>query len=180
MRQQVPTFPHEPVWTLPIVRDGQVIPRKAPCIHLAEFLVTTTTFTRLQLATRIHFALLRNLGEGIDVGRMLRQRDYADEALNVCRSLDDDGLFDLANRFEEATAAENAKVHMDVAAKAARAALALIPRRGPVTPQEMPWSQQTSGFGLTHTLEAEPPTPPVRRFSVSGWLGFGADSQERH
>ncbi len=144
--------------------------------------MTTTTFTRLQLATRIHFALLRNLGEGIDVGRMLRQRDYADEALNVCRSLDDDGLFDLAKRFEEATAAENAKVHMDVAAKAARAALALIPRRGPVTPQEMPWSQQTSGFGLSQALGAlEPERPtPQRRFSVSGWLGIGSSSQERH
>lgn len=168
------------MWGLPIVRDGQVDPRKAPFGHLAEFLVTTTTFTRLQLATRIHFALLRNLGEGIDVGRMLRQRDYADEALNVCRSLDDDGLYDLADRFEEATAAENAKVHMDVAAKAARAALALIPRRGPVTPQEMPWSQQTSGFGLNHALGALEPSAPPRRFSVSGWLGFGSASQERH
>lgn len=146
--------------------------------------MTTTTFTRLQLATRIHFALLRNLGEGIDVARMLRQRDYADEALNVCRGLDDDGLLDLVHRFEEATAVENAKVHMDAAAKAARAALALIPRRGPVTPQEMPWSQQTSGFGLNQALGAldtgEAPATPARRFSVSGWLGFGSDNTDRH
>ena len=114
----------------------------------------TATFTRLHLATRIHFTLLRLLGEGIDVGRMLRERDYAEEALNVCRGLDNFALLDLAERFGVANATEDVKVHMAEAARAARAALARIPRRGPSAAQEMAWSQQTSGFGLHGALSA--------------------------
>jgi hypothetical protein len=39
---------------------------------------------RLQLATRIHYALLRELGQGIDVGRLLKQPPYARDVLLVC------------------------------------------------------------------------------------------------
>lgn len=110
------------------------------------------TFTRLQLATRIHFTLLRTLGEGIDVGRMLRQRDYADEVASVCRSLNDFALYTLADRFEDATAAEDVKQHLAEAARAARVALAQIPRRTATTPQDLAWSRDTSGFGLSRGL----------------------------
>lgn len=119
-----------------------------------------STFTRLQLATRIHFTLLRSLGEGIDVGRMLRERDYADEVANVCRSLGDYALYELADRFDDTTAAEDVKIHLAEAAKAARAALAQLGRRrSPSTPQDLAWSQDTSGFGLSRplgTLGGEP------------------------
>ncbi|WP_428422080.1 hypothetical protein [Methylibium sp.] len=137
------------------------------------------TFTRLQLATRIHFTLLRTLGEGIDVGRMLRQRDYADEVASVCRSLNDYTLYELADRFEDVSAAEDVKIHMAEAAKATRAALARIPSRAP---QDLAWSQDTSGFGLSRALTAldGEPTPARSRFSPSNWLGIGRERAARH
>ena len=90
----------------------------------------TAILSRLHLATRIHFALMRALGERIDIGRMLRQRPYADEVLRACRALHDAGLADLAERFEALSAADDARIHMAHAAEAARAALAQLPRRG--------------------------------------------------
>lgn len=142
----------------------------------------STTFTRLQLATRIHFTLLRTLGEGIDVARMLRQRHYAEEVASVCRSLNDYALHELADRFEEATAAEDVKFHMEVSAREARAALAQIPRRAPVAQQDLAWSQDTSGFGVSrplHALDTAPPAPArSSRFSPSNWLGIARDRQD--
>jgi hypothetical protein len=119
----------------------------------------TPAFNRLHLATRIHFTLLRELGEGVDVGRMLRQRDYADEVLNVCRGLEDFALVELADRFDDATAAESARKHMAQAAQRARLALAQIPRRSAgAAAQTMDWSAQTSGFGVTRALSDLTPT----------------------
>lgn len=135
-----------------------------------------TTFNRLHLATRIHFGLLRVLGEGIDVGRMLRQRDYADEVLNVCRGLEEYSIVELADRFDDATAEESARECMALAARDARHALAQIPHRAPVTVQDLSWSDHTSGFGLTRAMVAlddAPPPPAKRRFAPSGWLGLG-------
>ena len=37
--------------------------------------------TRLRIATRIHFALLHRLGEGIDVGHMLKNEAEAREVI---------------------------------------------------------------------------------------------------
>jgi hypothetical protein len=39
---------------------------------------------RLQIATRIHYLLKRELGEGIDVGKMIKRDDYARDVLLVC------------------------------------------------------------------------------------------------
>lgn len=145
----------------------------------------SSTFTRLQLATRIHFALLRAIGEGIDVGRMLRQRDYADEVLNVCRGLEDLSMAELADRFDDHTADESARACLEEAAREARRALAQIPRRAPDTPQDMGWSKDTSGFGLPHALASlsentsSPKPAAKRRFSASDWLGLGSD-RRRH
>lgn len=144
----------------------------------------SATFTRLHLATRIHFALRRELGDGIDVGRMLRDREYADEVLGVCRGTEDYALVDLADRFDDASAAEDTKVHMARAAQRARAALAQIPRRAPVVAQELDWARHTSGFGLTQPLAdlgSEPVTAPSRGFSPSGWLmSLGRERSARH
>ncbi len=140
------------------------------------------TFNRLHLATRIHFGLLRTLGEGVDVARMLRQREYADEVLNVCRGLEEFAIVELADRFDDATAEESARACLAEAAREARRALAQIPRRAPVTAQAMSWSDQTSGFGLTQAMAAlddAPATPQRRRFAASDWLGLGA-SRDRH
>jgi len=140
----------------------------------------SATFTRLHLATRIHFGLLRAIGEGIDVDRMLRQRDYAEEVLNVCRGLEDPAMADLADLFDDYTADESARACMEQAAREARRELAQIPKRAPTVPQDMSWSSQTSGFGLTQALTALDDTPPAprpakRRFSPSDWFGLGGD-----
>nr|MBA3625488.1 hypothetical protein [Methylibium sp.] len=83
-----------------------------------------TALTRLHLATRIHLALLRELKQGIDVRRMLSERDYAEEVLEICRGIDDLALLEMADRFDDESAAEDAKAHMAEAAQRARAALA--------------------------------------------------------
>lgn len=146
-----------------------------------------TGFNRLQLATRIHFGLLRALGEGIDVGRMLRQRGYADLVLEVCRGVGDGLMVELADRFDDATAEESARECLAEAAREARRALALIPRRAPpLTAQDLHWSDHTSGFGLTRAMAslddaAEAPAVPTRRrFAPSDWLGRGATLRDRH
>lgn len=85
-----------------------------------------STLHRLQLATRIHIALLCKAGEGVDVVRMLRERDYADGALDLCREAGDLSLNDLADDFSDTLAAEDARRHLARAARSARAALAHI------------------------------------------------------
>lgn len=136
----------------------------------------TPAFNRFHLATRIHFALLRQLGEGIDVGRMLKQRDYADEVLQICRGIDDFALVELADRFDDASAAESARNHMAQAALRARAALAQIPLRRAAAPQELAWSGHTSGFGLTQAMADLGPGPqsnPPTLYTVVA-VGHGA------
>lgn len=95
--------------------------------------------TRLQIATRIHFALLRHLGEGIDVGVMLKQPDEAREVLWVCEASGDAELMALAHQYQRAVALEQ---------EAAKA--------GGHAPHETPWSRDTSGFGLS-----QPPLLPL-------------------
>jgi hypothetical protein len=56
--------------------------------------------TRLRIATRIRFALLRHLGEGIDVGTMLRDDAQAREVLWVCQASGDTELARLACEYE--------------------------------------------------------------------------------
>jgi hypothetical protein len=85
-----------------------------------------STIHRLQLATRIHIALLCKAGEGVDVVRMLRERDYADGALELCREAGDLSLNDLADDFSDTLAAEDARLHLARAAQSAREALSHI------------------------------------------------------
>jgi hypothetical protein len=58
-----------------------------------------TTNTQLLLATRIHHALLRHLGSGIDVGAMLAREGYAREVLYVCEGCGDAELKALGEQF---------------------------------------------------------------------------------
>ena len=90
-------------------------------------------FTRLHLATRIHFGLLRENGRGIDVGRMLRQRDYALQVLRRCRGVASFALLDLADRFDDLSATDDARAHLERAALRARAALAELGRNAGVS-----------------------------------------------
>jgi hypothetical protein len=109
---------------------------------------------RLQLANRMHLQLLRELGQGIDVRRMLGDARYALDVLLVCDALPEHGLRDLAARFREVD-------HVDGVSR------------------PMSWAQDTSGFGVSLPASAfhevdldidldaiENQAPPRRR----GWL----------
>lgn len=58
---------------------------------------------RLQIATRMHFVLMRELGQGIDVGRMLKHERYARDVLLVCDAHRGQELEHLARAFRAAT-----------------------------------------------------------------------------
>jgi hypothetical protein len=74
---------------------------------------------RFRIATRIHYALKRELGEGIDVGMMLGRPDYAHEILAACRASGDLELAALAREFQACSALVNGQ---DAAPAAARPA----------------------------------------------------------
>jgi len=61
------------------------------------------TNRRLQLATRIHYALLREIGLGIDVGRLLKHPLYARDVLLVCDACTGHDLRRLATAFRGAS-----------------------------------------------------------------------------
>jgi hypothetical protein len=62
-----------------------------------------STNRRLQLATRIHYALLREIGQGIDVGRLLKHPLYARDVLLVCDACSGHDLRRLATAFRGAS-----------------------------------------------------------------------------
>lgn len=66
-------------------------------------MITPSANRRLQIATRIHYALLRELRQGIDVGRLLKQALYARDVLLVCDACDRNDLPRLAKAFRGAT-----------------------------------------------------------------------------
>lgn len=92
--------------------------------------------TRLRIATRIHFVLMHRLGEGIDVGAMLKHEAHAREVLWVCEALGDPELLALAQQFVRAgTLADDTKPAAGHAA------------------HDTPWARDTSGFGLSRPPE---------------------------
>lgn len=104
------------------------------------------TSSRLRIATKINFALLRYLGEGIDVGAMLKRPSYATEVLYVCRGSRDRELGALADQFEAAP-------HADVRMPASHAA-ALADTHATEAPQDAAWAENTTGFGVTRPMLA--------------------------
>jgi hypothetical protein len=63
---------------------------------------------RLQLATRIHYALMREIDQGIDVGRLLKHPLYARDVLLVCEACSGHDLRRLATAFRGATLSDAA------------------------------------------------------------------------
>ena len=114
-------------------------------------------FNRFHLATRIHFALLRAVGEGVDVRRMMRERSYADQVIMMCQEFDGTTLAELAERFDDLSAAEDARDHLARAASQARAAHAQL-GFGPTAPSQL----QPAGRG---------------RIARSRWSGLGHSSR---
>ena len=87
----------------------------------------TAPHARLQIATRIHFFLKRELGQGIDVEAMLRRPDYAGQVLTLCDRARGTPLEALGQAFRRATAEAEGGVGR--------------------TPVPQPWAGDTSGFG---------------------------------
>ena len=54
---------------------------------------------RMHLATRMHYALLRYLGTGIEANRMIGDASYAREVLFVCEGSKDEVLQELGRQF---------------------------------------------------------------------------------
>ena len=107
--------------------------------------------TRLRIATRIHFALLRNLGEGVDVGAMLKNEEQAREVLWVCEASGDEELMALGRQFQRAATLE----------EEARTAA------GHAT-HDTPWARDTSGFGVSQSPDMA--ELGVRRGSINPTL----------
>ena len=117
---------------------------------------------RFRLATRIHFALLRQYGEDVDVAALLKGSAEGREALWVCEASDDRELVELVARFKR---------------------LATTPSRPAKTveavdaPQDAVWARNTSGFGATMPVDLDTPrhAPPARALlKPSSWLRKGA------
>lgn len=97
------------------------------------------TSSRLRIATRIHFALLRRYGEAVEVDSLLKGDPESREALWVCEASGDAELGALAKQFT--AAGEPARRPRRVASPA---------------PQDAAWAKDTSGFGVSrpHELDA--------------------------
>ena len=110
--------------------------------------------TRLRIATRIHFLLLRHLGEGVDVATMLKNDNEAREVLWVCEGSGDRELMSLARQYRRA-------------GRSPEKAAAERPAAGHA-PQETSWANGSSGFGVS-----QPPAMAGRKPAgslSSGWL----------
>ncbi len=109
--------------------------------------------TRLSLAIRIHFALLRHCGEDVPVSTLIADGAEAREALWVCDASGQADLMQLAKTFRTTP--------NSLPAMAARGA----------TPQDLPWGHDTSGFGITRPPLAESvPNPKTRGWAIGRWL----------
>ncbi len=104
------------------------------------------TSTRLRLATRIHFALLRHYGHKVEIGELMKAEGEVREAIWVCEASGDAELATMARQLREAGDAGEVSGRV---------------------PQDTAWAGDTSGFGVSRPVElemggAEPP--------VSSWL----------
>jgi hypothetical protein len=128
---------------------------------------------RLRIATRIHFALLRHYGEDVGVSTLLNGEAGAREALWVCQASGHKELVSLAKQFDTATRQETRAVGLR--SQQARIEASTAALRG-ATPQDMAWSRDTSGFGLTRAPEAfdAPVSKSGGWLKTPSWLRLGA------
>ena len=127
---------------------------------------TVDSNTRLRIAARIHFALLRQYGEDVAVSTLLRGEGDAREALWVCEASGDVELIALARRFN-APAGADAR-HADAPVSPRRpVAEPVKARRQHGVPLDTAWSQDSSGFDLSRPPEIA--DAPLSKPSA-GWL----------
>ena len=105
--------------------------------------------SRLRIATRIHFLLLRHLGEGVDVATMLRNDHEAREVLWVCEGSGDNELMTLARQYRRAGTLASAGGH---------------------AAQDTDWANNTSGFGVSQPPEITETAGKAATTVSSGWL----------
>ncbi len=110
-----------------------------------------STPVQLRIATRIHFILKRDLGEGINVAAMLSDANEAREVLFVCQASGNPELVSLARQYVNA-------------GKLAKPALAKND-----APQDAVWARNTSGFGVSQAAELSAPEESSWR-SATQWL----------
>jgi len=113
---------------------------------------------RFRLATRIHFALLRQYGEDVDVASLLKGSAEGREALWVCEASQDRELAELAAQFKQLSRAPAQRAEPVEPADA---------------PQDVAWARNTSGFGATMPVDLDAPrhAPPARALlKPSSWL----------
>jgi hypothetical protein len=138
---------------------------------------------RFRIATRIHHALIRELGEGIDVVMMLGREPYAREVLHVCNACGSRELVRLARHFRAATEQEQRAEREEAALQAAwtRSNSAFRTTMPPFAPPKK--RDQT----LRNTLPAPLPAATLPRSAAEGsaatatlslrpwlqWLGLG-------
>jgi hypothetical protein len=120
------------------------------------------TTIRLRIATRIHFALLRQYGEDVAVGTLLKDGAAAREALWVCEASPNHELVALARKFDIATRQEARATQL----RSEQAAASEPGAPQGAHPQELSWAQDTSGFGISRLQEAGEPSAP----QAHGWL----------
>ena len=122
---------------------------------------------RLRIATRIHFALLRHFDEDVSVSRLLANEADAREALWVCQASQNGELVELAAQFKAANKQEarEAKQRSASAQNSAYAPLADVP-------QDLAWSKDTSGFGVSRlpSFMADPSPTITDWLKPSTWL----------
>jgi hypothetical protein len=108
--------------------------------------------TRLRLATRIHFALLRHFGEKVEIGALMKAEGDVREAIWVCEASGDPELAAMARQLRQAN-------------ELASTVPAVTAQPVGTVPQETAWSSNTSGFGVSRPIELE-----LKQQPASSWL----------
>jgi hypothetical protein len=121
--------------------------------------------SRLRLATRIHFCLMRQFDEAVEVRDLLDGTANGREALWVCEASGDTELVALAQELKRAT--RRAAAAPVAALPPALRSQANVVASGRV-PQDTSWSQDTSGFGLSRPPELD--AKPRRAEAPSSWF----------
>lgn len=127
--------------------------------------------THLQMATRIHFALLRQFGENIEISDLINNQGDAREALWVCEASDDVELVDLARQFRAcsralAQAGKNAEKEPAAAPATPHSAAHPIGRpvgRVPSKAKDATHAKGIPNLDLSNAPGLDPAPPPVVR-----------------
>jgi len=132
--------------------------------------------TQLRLATRIHSALLRYLGTGIDVASMLSRKSYAREVIFVCTGCSDPELNALAREYVGARkAAREARSMPLVERRIVPASIPMLPVTAEVK-LDPEWARDSSNFSPSELAQGESQlednagAPRKRWFDPARWL----------